>query len=108
MNKFYYHDFIYNNYHITEINTDLSYEELYLLIRKRAKESIGSRFEQVFFINDKSNIHYVFFKDTCLSDSLRSRLLISEKDISEKIKHPNIRVFTKLKSSIIIKYEDII
>ena len=107
MNIFFYHDYIYNQYFILEIKTDLSYDQLISFLKFKTKQNLSIM--GVFtLINNRKN-KYFFLSDTFLSDSkIKQQILDTDNDISNILIENKRRVVIKNKMLLELKTEDLI
>jgi hypothetical protein len=106
MNSFFYHDYIYNQYFILEIKTDLSYDGLISFLKFKANQKLSPMGIFTIINNQKK---YFFDSETFLSDlKIKQQMLDTDNDISRfliKNKHGVIiknKIFLELKTEELI------
>lgn len=107
MNSFFYHDYIYNQYFILEIKTDLSYDKLISFLKFKIKQNLSPM--GIFTIINKEGNKYFFDSYTFLSDSkIKQQMLDNDNDISNILIKDKRRVIVKNKMFLELKTEDLI
>jgi hypothetical protein len=107
MNIFFYHDYIYNQYFILEIKTDLSYDGLISFLKLKTKQNLSPM--GIFTIINKEGNKYFFDSETFLSDlKIKQQILDRDNDISSFLIKNKHGVITKNKMFLELKTEDLI
>lgn len=107
MNDYFYHDYIYNQYFILHIKTDLSYDGLISFLKFKATQKLSPI--GIFTIINKEGNKYFFDSETFLSDlKIKQRVLNTDDDISNILIENKHKITIKNRMYIELKTEELI